>query len=504
MVAPRRLYTKICKIVYIVYTKKHKNVYSMYMKKHKIVYTTPLGLEQTMTIPTPRPLKRKFSEKIENWFHTDATHPLLVMGARRTGKTYLINQMGRQLAGDQFVPLDFQTDLAAVKRIFGGPTNDVDGIVKRLAEYKGAENLDPSRALLFFDEVQLDERALNSLRFFAGSRWRVIASGSLLGVTTRQRKLPFPSGVRQATLLPMDFEEFLWAMGEDAMARAIREHATSLEPYMLHDRALDLYHRYLIVGGMPLPVRQYRDTQSLEAASEELAEIESTYVADMTDVENGISGISAKRIWDSLPKQLLRSSTKKFKYSEVVRGGRRARLLEPLEWLAAAGIVNINDLTRDSQAPLAPYNDEEGSFFKVYVADTGVMFSKFGIAPGLFLNPELQASLSSDFRGALAENYVMQALKAAGLKTFYWMPEENAQRGEIDFIYQTKMAEAIPVEVKSARNVSAKTLSRFMKESRAPFGVRLSENEFGCTRLENGAELRSLPLYAAFCMDEME
>ena len=166
--------------------------------------------------------------------------------------------------------------------------------------------------------------------------------------------------------------------------------------------------------------------------------------------------------------------------------------------------VNINDLTRDSQAPLAPYNDEEGSFFKVYVADTGVMFSKFGIAPSLFLNPELQASLSSDFRGALAENYVMQALKAAGLKTFYWMPEENAQRGEIDFIYQTKMAEVIPVEVKSARNVSAKTFSRFMKESRAPFGVRLSENEFGCTKLENGAELRSLPLYAAFCMDGMK
>ena len=95
----------------------------------------------------------------------------------------------------------------------------------------------------------------------------------------------------------------------------------------------------------------------------------------------------------------------------------------------------------------------------------------------------------------------MQALKAAGLKTFYWMPEDNGQRGEIDFVYQTKRAEVIPVEVKSARNVSAKTFSRFMRESHAPFGVRLSENEFGRMKLENGAELRSLPLYAAFCMD---
>lgn len=447
------------------------------------------------------PLRRKFSQTIESWFHEDMDHPLLVTGARRTGKTYLLDRAGAELAGDQFVRLDFQTDLAAVERIFDGPTDDVDAIVRRLAEYKGVDSLDPSRALLFFDEVQLDERALNSLRFFAGSRWRVVASGSLLGVATRQRRLPFPSGVRQSTLLPMDFEEFLWALNEDAMARAIREHAVSFEPYVLHERALDLYRRYLMVGGMPLPVRQYRDTGSLDTAAEEIAEIESTYTADMTDVDNGISGISAKRIWDSLPKQLLRASTKKFKYSEVVRGGRRARLLEPLEWLAAAGIVTINDLTRDAQAPLAPYNDEEGSFFKVYVADTGVMFNKFGISPSLFLNPELQASLSSDFRGALAENYVMQALKAAGLKTFYWMPEDNGQRGEIDFVYQTRRAEVIPVEVKSARNVSAKTLSRFMRESCAPFGVRLSENEFGRMRLENGAELRSLPLYAAFCMD---
>ena len=454
-----------------------------------------------MTGMASLPLRRKFSQTIENWFHEDMEHPLLVTGARRTGKTYLLDRAGAELAGDQFVRLDFQTDLAAVERIFDGPTDDVDAIVRRLAEYKGVDGLDPSRALLFFDEVQLDERALNSLRFFAGSRWRVVASGSLLGVATRQRKLPFPSGVRQTTLLPMDFEEFLWALNEDAMARAIREHSASFEPYVLHERALDLYRRYLMVGGMPLPVRQYRDTGSLDAAAEEIAEIESTYTADMTDVDNGISGISAKRIWDSLPKQLLRASTKKFKYSEVVRGGRRARLLEPLEWLAAAGVVSINDLTRDARAPLAPYNDEEGSFFKVYVADTGVMFNKFGVSPGLFVNPELQASLSSDFRGALAENYVMQALKAAGLKTFYWMPEDNGQRGEIDFVYQTKRAEVIPVEVKSARNVSAKTFSRFMRESHAPFGVRLSENEFGRMKLENGAELRSLPLYAAFCMD---
>ena len=446
-------------------------------------------------------LKRKITQSIQDWHLNDANHPLLVTGARRTGKTFVIERSCEAIAGDQFVKLDFQTDLESVERIFDGPTDDVDRIVTRISEYTG-KTLDPERAILFFDEVQLCEKALNSLRFFAGTPWRVIASGSLLGVTTKQRRLPFPSGVRQLTLHPLDFEEFLWAMGEEAMAAAIREHAKTYEPYVLHERALELYRRYLVVGGMPLPVRRYRDTGIIESALEEIAEIDATYTADMTDPDNGISGISAKRIWDSLPKQLLRASTKKFKYADVVRGGRRERLLEPLEWLAAAGIVSINDLTRCTQAPLSAYSADKGSFFKVYVADTGVMFNKFGIDPKFVLDSSLQGVLSSDFRGALAENYVMQALRAAGLKTYYWMPEGSGARGEIDFVFQTREAQVIPVEVKSARNVSAKSLSRFMTEGRAPYGIRLSEKDFGRVELENGCELRSLPLYAAHCVSE--
>lgn len=476
-------------------------MYTLYTKLRKIVYKANDHRGRHMTDAQMKPLKRKASQTIEEWYANDAEHPLLVTGARRTGKTYVIEHTCARIAGEQFLKLDFQADLEAVERIFDGPTDDVERVVSRICEYAG-KRLDPTRAILFFDEVQLCEKALNSLRFFAGSPWRVIASGSLLGVTTRQRKLPFPSGVRQFALNPLDFEEFLWAMGEEAMATAIREHAKTFESYVLHERALELYRRYLVIGGMPLPVRSYRDTGLLDAALQEIAEIDATYTADMTDPDNGISGISAKRIWDSLPKQLLRASTKKFKYADVVRGGRRERLLEPLEWLASAGIVSINDLTRSCQAPLAPYCEDEGSFFKVYVADTGVMFNKFGIDPKLVLDQSLQGMLSSDFRGALAENYVMQALKAAGLKTYYWMPEESGARGEIDFVFQTREAQVIPIEVKSARNVSARSFARFMAEGHAPYGIRLTERDFGRTQLENGAELRSLPLYAAFCVGE--
>ena len=118
------------------------------------------------------------------------TPPLLIRGARRTGKTFLIEHVGTRLAGPNFVKLDFRTHLGTIRSLFDGPTDDVDGIVSRIGEYKRTR-LDPETALIFFDEVQLDERALNSLRFFADSKWRVVASGSLLGVTTRQRHLPF-------------------------------------------------------------------------------------------------------------------------------------------------------------------------------------------------------------------------------------------------------------------------------------------------------------------------
>lgn len=445
-------------------------------------------------------MRRKLEGSIEEWARSERHQPLLIQGARRVGKTVLAERMGSELFESGFVKLDFQTDLARTSALFDWPTDDVDGLVQRIAEYKG-QPIEPGKTLVILDEVQLCEQALNSLRFFAGTSWRILATGSFLGVTTKRRSLPFPSDVRQLELHPLDFEEYLWALGEHAMADDIRTHVRTGLPYVNHDRALDLYRRYLVLGGMPRVLDAYRAEGTFEAAAEVQQEINATYTADMTDPENGISGISAKRIWDSLPKQLLRASTKKFKYSEVVRGGRRERLLEPLEWLAAAGIVSINDLTCDVTAPLAPFNDEEGSYFKVYVADTGIMFHKFGIAPEFFLDETMRTSLASDFRGALAENYVMQALTANNVRTFYWMPSDKVGNGEIDFVFQTRLAQVIPVEVKSARNVKARSLRKFMEEGRSPYAIRLSEANFGVEPIaDTGTTLRSLPLYAAFCI----
>ena len=298
----------------------------------------------------------------------------------------------------------------------------------------------------------------------------------------------------------MSFEEFLWALDEEQMADALRTHAGTLETYAAHQAALSLFHRYQIVGGMPAAVNAYRKTLSIEDARVEQREIDETYTADMTDPENGISGVAARKVWRSIPSQLLRSSTKKFKYSEVERGGRRAKLIEPLDWLEGAGIISVNNLTEGIEAPLVPFDDEDGSFFKVNLLDTGLMFYKLGINPRLWLDLKVDyaMALSSDFRGALAENSIMQAFSSNGLRTYYWVPPSSWKTsGELDFLLQTDRMEIVPVEVKSARNARARTLGSFMDKARSPYAYILSENNFAHSKTDDGRELRHLPLYAA-------
>lgn len=448
-------------------------------------------------------MRRHIEDTIEQWATERDARPLLIRGARRVGKTYAAESVGRRVAGNAFVKLDFQTDLGLIEPLFDGPTDDVDAIMSRIGDYKRV-SLEKGTALVLFDEVQLCERALNSLRFFSGSGWRVCATGSQLGVATRRRRLPFPSGVRQETMHPMTFEEFLWAMGQDQMAQAIRVHAGSLEPYAAHREALGYYRLYQVIGGMPAAVAAYVSTGSIDEARIQQREIDETYTADMTDPDNGISGVAARKVWKSIPAQLLRASTKKFKYSEVERGGRRAKLLEPLDWLEGAGIVSVNCMTDCIQAPLIPFDDEEGSFFKVYLADTGLMFYKCAVNPRLWLDAERSGVPvgSSDFRGALAENAVMQALSSNGLQTYYWTPPSSWKAtGELDFLLQTDRMDVVPVEVKSARNVRARTLATFMEKSGSPYAYLLSENDFARVEGEEGAgELRYLPLYAAHCI----
>lgn len=437
-------------------------------------------------------MKRKIEAVVSAWLEAKDGRPLLIKGPRRVGKTYIAKEYLAGVIGPgHVVYLDFQTDLQGLESLFAG-RSDVGRIVGDLELYLG-RSIDSASDVLVFDEVQLCDKALNSLRFFAQSDYRVIATGSLLGVTLSKyrqdgRRLPFPSDVRHVSMHPMDFEEFLWALGQESMAQGIRTCYEQARPYPRHEEALSFYRQYLVVGGMPRAVASYAASASFEEVREVQSEINQTYVADMPMSQAAL----CRAIWDSVPRQLAREGTRKFKYADVARGGRANRFEEPLDWLESAGIISLNRQTNSCELPLQARDG--GAFFKAYMADTGLMYYKFGLAPNLLLMPESYSALSAAFRGALAENYVMQQLEANGVRTYYWTPGDAS--GEIEFLTSTSRGDLLPIEVKSGENVRSRSLKSFMAKTSCPLGLRVSAREFG----QEGS-LKSIPLYAAFCIE---
>lgn len=437
-------------------------------------------------------MKRKIEAVVSAWLEAKDGRPLLIKGPRRVGKTYIAKEYLAGVIGTgHVVYLDFQTDLQGLESLFAG-RSDVGRIVGDLELYLG-RSIDSASDVLVFDEVQLCDKALNSLRFFAQSDYRVIATGSLLGVTLSKyrqdgRRLPFPSDVRHVSMHPMDFEEFLWALGQESMAQGIRTCYEQARPYPRHEEALSFYRQYLVVGGMPRAVASYAASASFEEVREVQAEIDQTYVADMPMSQAAL----CRAIWDSVPRQLAREGTRKFKYADVARGGRANRFEEPLDWLESAGVIDLVRQTNSCRLPLQARDG--GAFFKVYMADTGLMYFKYGLTPNLLLMPEAYAALSASFRGALAENYVMQQLAANGVRPYYWTPGDAS--GEIEFLASTGGGELLPIEVKSGENVRSRSLKAFMAKTSCPLGLRVSAREFG----QEGS-LKSVPLYAAFCIE---
>ncbi|KFI53836.1 ATP-binding protein [Bifidobacterium callitrichos] len=437
-------------------------------------------------------MRRRIDAVLESWAREEGAPPLLLRGARRVGKTYSIRRLGREVFGEgRFAYFDFQTDLERLAGIFAN-TADVDGIAADLSAYAGVP-VRRGETLIAFDEIQLCEKALNSLRFFAADGgYRVVASGSQLGVTLRDRTLPFPSDVRQVALHPMDFEEWLWAVGDGTLVDAIRGHYQSREPFSLHDMAMDRYRRYVVTGGLPAVVDAYARTGDLTRVREIQRDIDDTYTADIALYAPGETVVATQAVWNSIPKQLARETTRKFKYADVRKGGRERQYRLPLAWLEAAGLVTLNEQTNDHDAPLEARDG--GSFFKVYMADTGILFSRYALDARAWLSDERRVQLSARFRGALTENYVMQALTANDVPTYYWASDGGGVY-EVEFVTQTPLGQVVPIEVKSGTNVRATSLKRFMAKADAPYAIRVSARNFG---FEDN--LFSVPLYAAFCI----
>lgn len=437
-------------------------------------------------------MRRKIDDVLKRWAASDGHRPLLIRGARRVGKTYALKRLGDDAFPGRFAYCDFQTNRESLSAVFDGPI-DVGRIVRELSVLLRTD-ITEGETLIAFDEIQLCEPALNSLRFFAQTGHRVVATGSQLGIAMRDRSLPFPSDVDQVLLPPLDFEEYLWARGEGRMADAIRDSFADRSRFVLHDQALGLYREYCVTGGMPLVVADYAEHGDFDRVRTLQAEIDQTYTADIALYAPAGMAAHAQAIWSSIPRQLARETTRKFKYSDVSPGARERGWREPLAWLEAASIVALHYQTNDTAAPLVARND--GAFFKVYFRDTGILFYRFNLAALAYLDERFRRNLSAAFRGAVAENYVMQALCANDVESFYWTPGTTS-RNEVEFVVQSRYGQVVPIEVKSGDNVASASLRAYCGKSAAPVAVRVSAKNFG---FDGG--LFSVPLYAAFCLDQ--
>lgn len=430
-------------------------------------------------------MERKIEKQLVHWKQTSNRMPLIVSGARQVGKTYTILSFGKkQYKNVAYFNFESNTELHQIFERDLSPAR----IIRELSA-KSGESLLEGETLIFFDEIQTCERALTSLKYFCeeAPSYHLIAAGSLLGVAVNRNQHSFPVGkVDRINLFPLDFEEFLWALGLNAGSDLIREHFEKDEQFSLHDTYLDHYKTYLLIGGMPQVVNEYINQKDFNYVIALQKNINDAYIADMAKYATPMETAKIMGAFNSIPAQLAKEN-RKFQYKLIKTGARAYDFEAPLDWLQAAGVIYKCIKINEGKFPLSLYAVPEA--FKVYVSDCGLLCSKYGIAPNFLLSG---SAGFDNIKGTLAENYVMSALVANGYMPYYW---ESQGKAELDFVVQLPSGDIIPIEVKSSVNVRAKSLNQYVSKYNPHYSIRISTKNFG---YENG--IKSVPLYSTFCI----
>lgn len=429
---------------------------------------------------------RKITKFFEQWKESPHRKPLILQGARQVGKTYSILEFGRTHY-DNVAYFNFESNPKLAETFEENISPDY--LIPILSHIAG-QTIIKEKTLIIFDEVQLCERALTSLKYFCEEApdYHIIVAGSLLGVAVNRTKFSFPVGkVDMKTLYPMDMEEFMLALGEDALVEKIKEcFATDTAmPSALHDAAIGLYRQYLVVGGMPECVVQYVNTKDHILVRHIQSNILASYLNDMSKYNNLNEIKKTRLVYDNITVQLSKKNTR-FQYKLIKKGGRASEFENAIEWLVLSGIVSQIYKVEQIKKPLENYRDI--NVFKVYVSDLGLLCTKKDLIPNdvLYMVEEL-----NDFKGGMVENYVNSQLIINGYATYYWESDRGA---EVDFIIQ-RDGKIIPVEVKSADNTRAKSLKIYMDTYKPDYAIKLSTKNFG---FEDNK--KTVPLYAAFCI----
>lgn len=429
-------------------------------------------------------MKRKIESKLIEWKNKSDRMPLIINGARQVGKTYILREFGERYYKN-VVYVNLETNVA-VSSYFD--ENITPEKIIRYLEATVNEKIIPGQTLIILDEIQSCERALTSLKYFCeeAPEYYIAAAGSLLGVAINRQNYSFPVGkVETITLYPLGFEEFLWAMGQELLCNEIKECYTNMQPMVegLHQKAIEYYRMYLIIGGMPAPINAFIKSNKLLDVPNVQSEILDNYIADMAKYASNSDSVKIRACYNSIPAQLAKEN-KKFQYKVVQKGGTASIFGVSIEWLSLAGVVLKCQKTEHGFDPIAVYADL--SAFKLYMSDTGLLVMKSGLSHQTILSGG-----DNTFMGAVTENYVAQQLIAKGYNLYYWESDYSA---ELDFVIQ-KNNTISAIEVKKGDHTKSKSLNVFTEKYKPTKSIRFSLKNFGETD-----KVKSIPLYAIFCM----
>lgn len=436
-------------------------------------------------------MKRKIYNQLIEWKNNKINKPLLILGVRQCGKTYIINE---------FCQKEYKNYL----KINLLERNDVVNLYKENInseeKYKRLKaminfDFDKENSILFIDEIQESEELISELKYFCEehNNVRIICAGSLLGVKLKRLTKSFPVGkVYIKNMYPMDFEEYLIANDENLLIESIKECFVNNKPMLsLHTKALKYYNSYLLTGGMPESVLNLININGdyIKYDKNIISNIIESYFDDMKKyIQTQTEALRIRALYESLPSQLSNSSHK-FQYSKLNTGAKSRDYELPLDWLLSANMIQKVNCVKTIEKPLKGFEDSDT--FKLFLSDIGILNNLLNISINDILNDNLKI-----YKGIITENYVANQLLANEIPLFYW---KNKQNVEVDFLIETKDG-IIPIEVKSSDNTQSKSLKIYNGLFNPPYAIRMSTKDFG---YNSETKIKSVPLYATFLIKDL-
>ena len=417
-------------------------------------------------------MKRKIYNKLLDWKKDSAGQTaLLIDGARRVGKSYIATEFARA-EYKTFLLIDFSNVSSDVLDLFKNYLDDLDTLFMYLSGYYNVK-LFERESLIVFDEVQMYPRARAAIKYLvADGRYDYIETGSIVSIKKNVKGIVIPSEERHISMYPMDFEEFLWAMGNETLFPIIHKHFMDMKPLgqAMHRKIMGLFRQYLIVGGMPQAVDSYREARDFHKADQIKRDILALYRADISKYTEGYE-MKVAAIFAEIPAQL-KKHEKKFKLAAIKKEARFREYEDALFWLNDAMVINTCYSASEPNIGLKLNMDRLA--LKCYMADTGLLISH-AFDENSIVSDEIYKKLLFDKlevnKGMIIENIVAQMLVSAGHKLYFFSDQDRGNRDsrmEIDFLVAKDKISSrhniSPVEVKSSKNYTLTSIRKFREK----------------------------------------